>query len=787
MMIIKSVLLPQGRALAAAFAALVVGSVSLAQTAPASTAPKPYEVMDYGPFLSATISASAPGANIANKGIAIKVGPNGEGAVLFDIDLVRFAAGWTGKYLNLNGVVFDARHGPNPSVAGDLAFVTNASPGWSVDAGRPDRPGELADPRATPFGPLPANHAKYRGLYLHGNQTVVAYTVADTEILELPGLTQADGQNIFTRTLQVGPMKEGRTMVVADVVPFGSAPSIEKSAGGATTLGFPAADASKTLVTLAGAPEGAKIEVINGSRVILRVPALPNGATFRVAIWNGKAADEAKAEAAIAKLGAVADVAALTKGGPARWTAAITTKGTLGAEDGAYAVDTITAPYDNPYKSWLRFGAMDLFADGSRAALTTWSGDVWVVSGIDATLGELKWKRFATGLHQPLGLRIVNDEVFVLGRDQLVRLKDLNNDGEADFYESFNNDVIVSPSFHEFALDLQTDAEGNFYFAKGGAVRPGGRGWQVITPHTGSVIRISKDGKKLDVFATGVRAPNGMSAGGPRGEITLADNEGTWTPTSRINIVKPGDFLGVVDLAHRDEAPTTYGNPITWIPHSIDNSSGGQVWVPDERFGLPKGQLLHTSYGKSSLFVVAYETLADGTVQGGVSRLPLEFEAGMMRPRFNPKDGQLYISGLKGWQTTARRDGAFQRVRRTGKPVEVPVALSVKADGIEVGFTAPLNKASAEDLQNWSLEQWNYLWSQAYGSAEYSVVDPTKQVRDPVTVKSAKLSADGKKVFLEIPGLKPVMQMKIKFLVDSASGEPLDYEIYNTIAKVPAR
>ena len=611
---------PPGRRLASACAALaLVSSVGLAQApkaAPAPAAPKPFEVMDYGPFLSATISAPAPGANIANKGIAIKVGPNGEGAVLFDIDLLRFAAGWTGKFLNLHGVVFDARHGPNPSVAGDLAFVTNAGPGWSVDAGRPDRPGELADPRATPFGPLPASHGKYRGLYVNGSQTVVAYTIADTEVLELPGLTQADGQYIFTSTLQIGPMKEGRTMVVADVVPFGSAPAAEKSASGATTLGFTAVDATKTLVTLAGAPEGAKIEVINGSRVILRVPAMATGATFRLAIWNGRAADEAKAEAAIAKLGAVADVAALTKGGPARWTAPITTKGTLGANDGAYAVDTITAPYDNPYKSWLRFGAMDLFADGTRAALSTWSGDVWVVSGIDATLGELKWKRFATGLHQPLGLRIVNDEVYVLGRDQLVRLKDLNNDGEADFYESFNNDVIVSPSFHEFALDLQTDAEGNFYFAKGGAVRPGGRGWQVITPHTGSVIRISKDGKKLDVFATGVRAPNGMSAGGPRGEITIADNEGTWTPTSRLNIVKPDDFLGVVDLAHRDVPPTEPGSLLAWIPHSIDNSSGVQVWVPDESFGLPKGQLLHTSYGKSSLFVVAYETLADGTVQG---------------------------------------------------------------------------------------------------------------------------------------------------------------------------
>ncbi len=45
-------------------------------------------------------------------------------------------------------------------------------------------------------------------------------------------------------------------------------------------------------------------------------------------------------------------------------------------------------------------------------------------------------------------------------------LHDLNGDGETDFYECFNNDHQVTEHFHEFAMGLQTDAEGNFYYAK---------------------------------------------------------------------------------------------------------------------------------------------------------------------------------------------------------------------------------------------------------------------------------------------------------------------------------
>ncbi|HIE71645.1 MAG TPA: hypothetical protein EYP98_16540, partial [Planctomycetes bacterium] len=107
-------------------------------------------------------------------------------------------------------------------------------------------------------------------------------------------------------------------------------------------------------------------------------------------------------------------------------------------------------------------------------------------------------------------MRIVDDVVYVHGRDGLTRLIDTNNDGEADRYECFNNQVYITAAFHEFAFDLQTDKEGNFYFTKGAPVNPGGRGFMKIVPHHGTILKVSRDGSTIETVATGMRAPNGM-------------------------------------------------------------------------------------------------------------------------------------------------------------------------------------------------------------------------------------------------------------------------------------
>jgi hypothetical protein len=206
--------------------------------------------------------------------------------------------------------------------------------------------------------------------------------------------------------------------------------------------------------------------------------------------------------------------------------------------------------------------------------------------------------------------------------------------------------------------------------------------------------------------------------------------------------------------------------------------------VPDGRWGPFEGRLLHLSYGTASLFHVLVEEV-DGIPQGGVVRFPLAFASGILRARFHPGDGQLYVAGLKGWSTSGARDGCFQRVRWAGKPVCTVRSMKTRKDGLELRFTEPLDRESAGDVDRWGVLRWDYLYSEKYGSPEFSVANPKKQGRDPVELKSVKVSEDGLQVFLEMPDLKPVMQMMIRYRLRSAAGAAVGEEAYLTLNRVP--
>jgi len=702
--------------------------------------------MDYGPFFSSTLARtkSEKDADIlAFKAITIKVGK--DAAVSYDTDLLRFTGAWTGGFLDLSFTHMTTSKGLFPSrPGGPLKFETKVGPGWA-------RGDDFKDPRATGRGPLPKEWAQYKGLYRDGDKVVLSYTVGSASVLEMPGYMEAGSATAFTRTFNLGPSDAALKLLLFD----------DDSPG-------------KVEIGLAGAPGVAKLENPEKATIVLSIPAHAAPVRFMVIYWLGAKGD-------LLNIKQIPDLAAHCKGGPARWTASTVTKGALGKEEGAFAVDTLTLPDDNPYKSWLRLTGVDFFKDG-RAAVCTWSGDVWTCSGIDGSLEKLTWKRFATGLYEPLGLRIVDDQVHVLGRDQITRLRDLNGDGEADFYENFCNLGVTMASYHAFHYDLQTDREGNFYYLVGGNhVGPD-------IPMHNCLLKVSKDGSSIESIATGFRATNGMGIG-PNDEIVCADNEGNWMPAARFDWIKKGAFHGFVsDPAHTNAAHPAPkwpepAPPLCWIPKAQDNSSGGQVWVDSAKWGPLNGHLLHTSYGTASLFHVLTQD-AGGTMQGGVVQFPLKFATGIMRPRFNAADGQLYVVGLRGWQTAGVRDGALQRVRVTGKPFNTVQAMKVVKDGIELTFTDALDKEVAEDPGSYAVQQWNYEWSAKYGSPDLSVADPKKKGRDALDVSAVKVSADGKTVTLAMP-VKPVMQMGIKARLRTASNQPLPFELYLTLHKVP--
>ena len=731
------------------------------------------------PFQGACIGAQFPAKNVAMKGLAIRLG-NGAN-LLWDTDLCRVAAGWTGGYITTHGVAFDGGHGGHPMISGTQAFGTAVVPGIAG----PD--GIFRDTRPEPFGPIDASLTHWDGIHVNGMDVQLNYTVVGgTKIHEQPSVVAKGEQIGFVRTIQIDvPAKRVFLFKSHKVTsPFSILlADVDGSKGqlSGNTATFETGD-TETKVSAVGLPAGAELRVDGGRATLAVTAGTKIKGPVKVVIWKGNKANDSQ-------FAALADgtpvFKSLATGGALRWPEKVATKGTVGKDDGAYTVDNVTPPIDNPWKRRVRLSGMDFFSDGTRAALCTWDGDIWIVSGIDQGLQNLQWKRFASGMYETLGLKIVNDVIYTSGRDQITRYTDINKDGEADYYENFNNNYTSSEGFHEFVFDLQTDPAGNFYFAKAGPVRPGGRGWELIAKDAGTLMKVSKDGKSKETIATGLRAPNGIAVNPWDGQITTGDNEGTWVPTCPVNWVKKGGFYGVEDLAHGADVKT-FQEPLTWMSHDeYDNSSGGQVWVESDKWGPFSKRLLHMSYGVCALYVVMAEQAANGQMQGGVVRIPVKFASSAMRGHFNPKDGQLYVCGLQGWQTKAVKISGFDRVRYTGKPVYSVEQIHYTPTGLRMTFTQALDPKEASDLQNYSVRRWNYKRSSDYGSATYSVKNPEKKGRDTVEVTGAKLLDDGKTVELTVADFKPVQQMEVKVNLKAKDGTALEQEFQCTVNVVP--
>jgi hypothetical protein len=82
----------------------------------------------------------------------------------------------------------------------------------------------------------------------------------------------------------------------------------------------------------------------------------------------------------------------------------LTTTATLGTTKSSYAIDDIPLPFDNPWRRNVRLADIAFLNDQGDAAGVTFDGDVWLISGLKDDLEKVTWKRFASGLHEPMSI-----------------------------------------------------------------------------------------------------------------------------------------------------------------------------------------------------------------------------------------------------------------------------------------------------------------------------------------------------------------------------------------------
>ena len=689
---------------------------------------------EVGPFLASSVRL--PDGSSVVRGLTVRVGP--EASVLYDLAQGSVRAVWTGGFLKFDATRFGLIGTPvpegtvlwtsdiqRPEKAAAVRFLgqhhtpsgvvldwevqgvlLRERPEWVATPGGPALVRHLTiGSRTTPISWWAAGHLRGRQFTTEASEQRKAFRIK-------VGATQADTDSV--RSL--------RLMRNTDA----------NAASAAAVLGGQDLQLDSTTREAGGVALGSSVLTLQPGAAVSVDLVLWRGAATAASKFDGWAKAQKSLRLQTENIPTAPDVAEQI------------TRGQRGLETGPFAVDTLTLPYDNPYQALLFASGVDFTADGAGYVCTI-HGDVWRVTGIDAGLQSLRWKRVASGLFQPLGLKVRGDQVYVLGKDRITRLDDLNRDGVTDFYATFYDGIATSLGGHDYVTCLEVDQEGRFYYAD-----PQG------------VHRVSADGKSAQTLASGFRNPNGMGASPDGRVITVAPQQGTWTPTSEIAEIRPGGWYGFGGPKADHNPPLGRDWPLCWIPHTVDNSSGSQAWIPQGQWGDLGGQMMHLLWGRCGMMLVLRDTHG-AVAQGAVVPLPVKFLSGPNRATFRAQDSSLYIAGSTGWQTSAVKDGAVQRVRRTGKPLRSPVGWKQDGASLEFTFSEKLDPAVAADAGSFGVRRWNYRYTQDYGSKEWSVVDPKKEGRDEVEVKSAALLPDGKTVRLTLADARPAMQYELRY------------------------
>ncbi|CAN5468423.1 hypothetical protein BH23BAC1_BH23BAC1_23240 [soil metagenome] len=414
-----------------------------------------------------------------------------------------------------------------------------------------------------------------------------------------------------------------------------------------------------------------------------------------------------------------------------------------------YPLETVHPSFDlaqaRPDDFQPKVGGMDFLSDG-RMVVSTWDslGSVYILDGVQGKDPKnIKVKRIAFGLAEPLGLKVVDDEIYVLQKQELTKLIDHNNDDIIDEYLTLCNGWNVSANFHEFAFGL-VHKDGFFYATLATAINPGGASTKPQIPDRGKVLKISRTDGSFEFIASGLRTPNGINFGVDN-EIFIADNQGDWLPASKILHLEEGAFYGSRSVDFEGTANFKEKPPVIWLPQDEIGNSPSQPAILN--VGPYQNQMIHGEVTHGGIKRVFIEKI-NGQYQGAVFRFTQGLEAGINRLTWGP-DGALYAGGVGStgnWSHIGKFQYGLQRLTFNNKITFEMLAVRAKSNGVEIEFTEPLKAGVGTKASDYNIRQWWYKPTEEYGGPKLD----NKELK----ISAVTLSEDRKRVFLKLSGMK---------------------------------
>lgn len=436
------------------------------------------------------------------------------------------------------------------------------------------------------------------------------------------------------------------------------------------------------------------------------------------------------------------------------------------------------------------------FNEKGQLAATTRRGEMWMIDNPGSN--KPVFTRFASGLHEPLGLAYRDGSYYLAQRGELSKLTDVNNDGKADLYETIYNWPLAA-NYHEYAYGPLILDDGNMLINLNlGWV---GRGAS-LSKWSGWMLMVSPDGSMTPI-ATGMRSPAGIGLNAA-GDIFYTENQGDWVGSGRMSHVERGDFLGhpeglkwsgeagspiqikMEDISDEEES-TLYDYakkqpalkpPSVWFPHTLMGISTSDIEVIPDNFGPFAGQLLVGDQGHSKIMRVFQEKI-NGEYQGVCFPFVEGFSSGVLRTEWAP-DQTLYVGMTnRGWASTGKAPYGLQRLNWTGKTPFDMKTIKAQSNGFKIEFTQPVNRRTAANPDSYEITDFSFKYHHFYGSEPIMVEDRT--------VFKVEVSQDGLSARLFVEGLREGFVYEIKAPgIKNASGQTLLHNTgYYTLNNIP--
>lgn len=487
----------------------------------------------------------------------------------------------------------------------------------------------------------------------------------------------------------------------------------------------------------------------------------------------------------------------------ALWGAFFTIVSWAGAEESNDYYRIVT--YEVPKGLNLEASGLAVLPDG-KLAVSIRRGEVWIIqnpSAEPATVENLGYKLFASGMHEILGLAWHEGGLYVTQRSEVTRLRDTDGDGTADEYLSVGHGWGVSGAYHEYAYGPVFDRDGNMHNTLNcsmGKKWPGAgdeathtlwRGWSVIT---------KKGTTHATGFSAGFRSPCGIGLNA-EGDIFGTDQQGNWMPTNPLMHIREGAYFGHAEAQADMKRPESPIPPPTGkqadgitIAEAIKTVPGycpPAVWFPYVKFGQsPTGLRCDLTGGKfgpfeKQLFVGefvlsgvnrAFLEKVDGEYQGACFPFMNGLQSAVLTVNFLT-DGSMVVGQTnRGWNSYGNRPFGIQRLVPTGKvPLEVQKLEALK-DGFRFTFTQPIKPAQWSQTK---AQSYTYLFTAKYGSPEVEAA--------PLKLSDYKLSKDGLTLTVKCANLRAGYVHEFELPeVNAKDGTPLWHRLSAyTLNKIP--